>query len=81
MTSSSLFAAPTMSRDSRGIGEDAIDEPEPREEWHFENMEVVGEVTLSDEVEDRVLGADVSVKYIVGCSMLELLDRIMLGYE
>jgi hypothetical protein len=59
-----------MSRESRGTGEEAIEEPDPREEWPLENVEVAGEVTLTDEVEDRVLGAGASAKYIAGCSML-----------
>ncbi len=40
-----------MSRESRGIGEDAIEELEPREEWPLENNDVVGEVRVNEDVE------------------------------
>jgi len=59
-----------MSRESRATGEDAIEEAEPREEWPLENIEQVGEVSVTEEVEDAVVGASVSEGYTAGCSMM-----------
>jgi len=70
VTSSSLFATPNMSSESRGTGDDAIEELEPREEWPLEKVDAVGEDRLTDEVEDGPVGASASGVYTAVCSML-----------
>ena len=52
-----------MSRDSRGIGEEAMEELEPREEWPFENKDAVGEEMGMEDAEEQAAGAMQSEGY------------------
>lgn len=65
-----------MSTESLCTGDDAIEEPEPLDEWPREKTEAVGEERWVEEVEERDAGvvASVWVEYedsmsgLVGCS-------------
>lgn len=59
-----------MSSDSRGIGEEVIEDAEPEDECPFENVEAVGEERCTEEVADRTTASAVaSAVYGVESSM------------